>query len=1366
MNMSWIVLVVSFACFLMVSARGAAAGEEAKPVKISMFVEHDPWSVACVDDAKIAVQGGHGMGYGSLARDFPPGHTYRVSGHMGWSCVLTIGADGSKRLSDVQAGPRLASPPNCRIAEDGAFDAAFGTIPEFHFRIPVDYGPWEIAGAYGKRAGYRYADLPDGAWKAAGDGWAISFRVASRKLILAGDEGLPVGAVKVDDAGLSLPDKVLALPAPPEDQQPLGFVSVFDPKTKAVDLQPAFKSPVTLEGANFDLAGGKTIIGVGKAGDLVLAAGVKADGAAVEAFAQFIKGGGDDWAVSGKATPLDPSSTFKGADVAVKLRKAGAADAARTELKDAPPGAYLLTVTAKSPDAKAACETTLLVPVAGGAPAVSIWLPAGRLAYDAREKIDVYVWLGGHATPQKAELLATRDGRLPVSLCSVKESGLVGVAPLTFSPGEVTLLLKVDGKEAAERTITILPADLPTNFIIMAYASILDEYQNADKLDSLGVKGFLEQSGVVFGVRGRANATARSLARASKWLPAIGPADRYAPPCGGFLEHLDRKGWKFYAQWGSAHQPYGYGISFTDHIVVDRLTASSAWASMAGRQHPCFWGMNVFDEGGTSRGPRMWEDGTYVDYDAFAKKFGRPKPKYFGDDNDAARAWIYDKQHQQDVVYRGIGGVLDEMNRLAGPGAFLYLGTQNGNLNSMAVDAGHPPLSYGAITLSTMHWYSDYFYKSFILCGNEYHFMQPQFVSPKTAAAATSPRPDIRQNADRHTPIEFAPLIWSDGDFYLTRHEASLAISRQVDGLAHFHWPDMLPQKYFDGDPDPEVKRFGDGFKEMHARLKTFGDFFRTIRRDRPSEVAVLYSLYDFAPNLYPTKTDDWHAYNQAYRACYTGYVAMISLLRAGVQAGWLCEEEILSADGLTGRKVLIVPGIGAMMPALKQKIEAFIARGGTVFADMGTTVELKGAKTLPIDFASLTDNSKTANGNNLDTLFVPQVLPVIKKEIAPLVQNVVEAGSPDLLITRQVNGAGVYYLGVNEQVLPVEQLPELNMYQRQKYHLPIVTTLTLPGKGVAYDVLAGKQVAQAGGAKVAVRLPPGDLCVFAVLPEAVGSVRLKVAGKVQAGKAVPLKVEVLGASGNLLKAAVPVQIDFMDAAAAGRAADVRQTLYRSTDGGRWTGEFAAGLFDPDAITVRVRELLSGKEASAQMKVTRGKGYAQPGEGDVLVENGKALQPEFFAKMKSVYLAVGEHTPEAALAPLVKVLQGRGVDVKVRRASQMTVKTFDTAVGRGLARIDSEICWGAGQAYEVDRPVIAIGAAADNRLLNYVLWDRQWTTCGALGGFPGAGKSYVSFLWRPFSLVHNGVVAVAEDDAALQAAVKYLARAAKNANSK
>ncbi len=1327
--------------------------EAKKKVKIKMLVEHDAWRVTCLDDESVRVRGGMGWAYRSLRRAFPVGHAYRITGDMGWSVTLTIAADGSRKVTDVQAGPYLAEAPPASVADDGAFEVRFGRVPAFHFRIPVDWGRWKIDGAYEMRAGFRHVELPNGTWTLEAEDWTVPLRVAEGKLSLGGaPEGVDRRDIRIHDgAVLALPHKDPDLAPKPAPEKPLGYLTTYHSKRKRLDFRPVRTSPLRVHGQDLELPA-DTFAGVGSGKGAVLAVTARPTDAGLACDARFLRGG-KEWAVTGTLRPLDRSSPAE--PVAVPLTPGEAV----TTALDLPSGAYLLEAEARAPDGGAFCTARVVVALKGNSRATaSLWLPEGRTAYRAGEKIDIAVW---HEAARPLSLVARREGMVQ-ALAACGRNRAIRIQPDAFSPGEVELQLRAGEEVLARRAITILPEARRSDFLIMSYASVLDQYDAVEKLDALGITGFLEQRGTRFGTRGRLDGVSRGLAECAQWLPAIGPADRYAPPRDRFLEFLDRKRWRIYAQWGSAHQPWGYGISFRDPIVVNRLAASSAWTTMAGRQHPCFMGMNVFDEGGTARGPRPYNDATYIEYDHFEKEFGRPRPRYAGEDREAARAWIYDKQRQHHNVYAGIGEVLDQINRFADPGAFAYLGTQNGNLNSMAVDGGHPPIAYKSITLSTMHWYPGYFRKSFILLGNEYHFMQPQ-------------------------TIEFMPLIWSDNDFTLTRHEVNLAVSRQVDGIAHFHWKKMIPRAYFAGKETEEVKRYVQGYRALHKRLERIGGLLRTIRRDRDAEVAVLYSLYDFAPKLLPTKDDAKHAYKEAYHAAYTGYCTLASLLHAGLQAGWLCEEEILRDRALARRKVLILPEITEMMPALRRRIRAFLDNGGTVFVDEGTRVDLPDAKKLPVDFGKLARTSKLPEergGRNFAPLFLPDVVPVMREHVAPLVDHVVETNAPlDLLVTRQVNGEAEYFLGVNENMLPEEDVPGFKLYRRQKEWEPLQASLTLPARGAVYNMLSGERIeAGDGGAHANVDLAEGELCVYGVLPEPIGGIELTAPRGVHRGDAAPLRATLRGASGEVLRAAVPLEVRFLSA----KGEPVRGVRLRSTDNGAWQGRFTAGLFDPGIVRVEVRETLTGQTAHADIEIADAGALATPLDGPVIAENAAAMETFFRAKavyelptllngeradyaalfeddLKAVYIALGDHAPPAeAVQRLAQFLEAQGVDVEIRRASDLAVKGFDDFVGRGVYRIREPIRR-VDDDIEVDRPVIAIGSAQDNALVRLALWHRRWTYRTSLGGFPAPGQAYVAHLWRPFSLHYDAVIAAANDPDGVAAAAGFLMQAAKDA---
>jgi len=1401
-----------------------SSAEQAKTVSLPMLIEQDPWTARCDDDGAIPGAQGFGEGYSGFNHAFTVGHRYRVSGRMGWNFLLTLDANGTPAVSDIHAGPYLAKAPVVKVdTEDrevkNAVEVIFGPVKEFTFQVPVDYLGWEILGAYDLRVGNRKVELPDGKWEMRGVlGWVIPLQVADGKVTVNGQVvGMDAKAVRCGDTGVQLAPLANANRVTLQVPVLLGSYTV---KTlDGVTVLPAFTGPQTaalppgryrLEGngvhtdlvveqgtamanlptpqepylvawptgvapcraGTFPVAApwgsetillpnpqvGGTSLGLGWAKDnsSALLVGVATTKSGWDVKAKFVRGGGKDWVMTLRLVPVDVADPRVGTPISgrildprfidLPLPADGGSFALPANL---PVGAYRFEVTARPANTDKWSEdktpvAAAIVP-AGNAPAASLWFAMNRVVYRADEPVDLCTWQSADANGKYRALalaVVNGDGKT-MQLGSVRNAnGLYTIAAGALAPGDYQIALYEGPTAVAQRTVTITSDEPASHFPIHAYESVINRgLKDVDKLNSIGVNAFLDQAGVWLENEPRVKGMASDMAGLSAYLPQVGPASRYAPQGDRFLDYLDRIGWRFFAQWGSAHQPYGYGITFGDPTVAERLTMTSLWTSQYGRQHPSFLGMNVFDEGGTPRGPHFSDDGSYIEYENFKKKFGRAKPRYLGEDDEAARAWIYDKQDQHNFVYGSIGKRLEEINALGDPGSHLYLGTQNGNLNSMAVDGGHPPLAYKAITLSTFHWYPGYIQTAFILLGNEYHFMQPK-------------------------PIEFWPLIWADGHFFLTRHEVNLAISRQVDGVGHFHWPDMLTAGTFTAKVgDDEAKAREEGLKALHARITRFGDLFRTVRRDRASEVAVLHSLYDIAPSLFPTKTDQWTGYNNAYKAAFTGYLVISSCLRKGIQAGWVSEEDILQRDGLAGRKVLIVPGITTMLPAVKQRIAAFIAAGGTVFVDGGTTVNLPGAKKLDVDFAAELAKAKfaqtasdgTVSNLNIDRVISDELL-VALKPVEAVVGTHLQPGATDLLVTRQASGKASYYYCLNDRIMPLDQLPApLSEYKVQRYHLPITTEVTLPGNGVVYDVFAGKEVARvAGKATVPVQLAEGEMALFAVLPEAIGRVSVEPVKGARPGEQAEYRVRVLGASGQVLDAAIPLVIQFTGA----DGKTVRPTIYRSTHAGIYNGEIHIGLFDPQKIHLAVKELMSGATAQLDFGVNAGSAVprlAVEHKEAVIVENGKALT-HFLSTVKRVVIALGdgEGAPdELAVAPLAAALRGRGISVEVRRASELARKSFDIYVGRGMYRMQAEVFAGSSAIPEIDAPVIAIGSSANNILIRTVTQDRNWTRY-ADRGFPGPGKAYVVHMWQPFSLTDDAVLAVAEDAAGVKQAVQWL----------
>jgi hypothetical protein len=202
------------------------------------------------------------------------------------------------------------------------------------------------------------------------------------------------------------------------------------------------------------------------------------------------------------------------------------------------------------------------------------------------------------------------------------------------------------------------------------------------------------------------------------------------------------------------------------------------------------------------------------------------------------------------------------------------------------------------------------------------------------------------------------------------------------------------------------------------------------------------------------------------------------------------------------------------------------------------------------------------------------------------------------------------------------------------------------------------------------------------------------------------------------------------------------------------------GAFDPERVTILVRDLLSGKETQAQVQVASPAALQlEERREPVVVENEKAIR-RFLTTQKRVILALGEGPgapAEVQVQPLVAALQARGVAVEMHRASEVARKSHDIYVGRGLARMAAPVYWQTS-SIEVDGPVLAVGDSSNNVLIRWVVQDHNFTRYGDWG-FPGPGRGYVVHVWQPFSLEYDAVLLVAEDGEGIQRAVAWMKQA-------
>ena len=112
-------VLLTLCCGLASSGQPASAGEQ-QMITINMLVEHDPWTVTCLDDQNIRIQGGHGQGT-PTGRTVRP-HLRRAHWHLYWT------GEGS-RHDPARAIPVLRWLPPIPVKLDEAPEPIVRPVP-------------------------------------------------------------------------------------------------------------------------------------------------------------------------------------------------------------------------------------------------------------------------------------------------------------------------------------------------------------------------------------------------------------------------------------------------------------------------------------------------------------------------------------------------------------------------------------------------------------------------------------------------------------------------------------------------------------------------------------------------------------------------------------------------------------------------------------------------------------------------------------------------------------------------------------------------------------------------------------------------------------------------------------------------------------------------------------------------------------------------------------------------------------------------------------------------------------------------------------------------------------------------------------
>lgn len=407
------------------------------------------------------------------------------------------------------------------------------------------------------------------------------------------------------------------------------------------------------------------------------------------------------------------------------------------------------------------------------------------------------------------------------------------------------------------------------------------------------------------------------------------------------------------------------------------------------------------------------------------------------------------------------------------------------------------------------------------------------------------------------------------------RLTAGLAFGRGLKGLVIWETPYVWQMQRPGHEPlDREVGRIG-GF------LKQYGPWLRTLKR---AESDVWY-LGDW---IHPNSFDHYRWLTpEIGKAVSGGYpwmnfqvtdIAFPAIIRAQIPAVAVTERQLMSPD-LMKRKAVILPAMQYGREEVITNLTAFIEKGGLVFTDASTPVEVPGAIRLSCRFDEWyqdTEQGKRLTGRAVDNTRsdditnarrenrIRDLIPVLEKEMKPLIDPRItvrddEAKFWDGFHTLMENG-DARYLFVYNYDLDFGRYMQVEMLDDPGYVIDVLAALEQP-----VETKDGKYRFRA-------QLEPGGWRIYALLPAK--PVGLAGAEAVLKGTDLTVKARWTDEAGATLKAATPVSLTI-------KGANRDATLYRSIDEG--IGEWTIPLEDyvREPKTVVLKDLMIGKTVEA-----------------------------------------------------------------------------------------------------------------------------------------------------------------------------------------
>jgi len=294
--------------------------------------------------------------------------------------------------------------------------------------------------------------------------------------------------------------------------------------------------------------------------------------------------------------------------------------------------------------------------------------------------------------------------------------------------------------------------------------------------------------------------------------------------------------------------------------------------------------------------------------------------------------------------------------------------------------------------------------------------------------------------------------------------------------------------------------------------------------------------------------------------------------------------DEDITEGALDNYDTLVLPVASTLTATMHEKIRNFAQAGKKVIAQKPVAADLPGIVLTEFDFShqARVDGNHLAKGTAVTAEEDRDIMEGYAAELAPLlagVPRIADSESPRVIVNSLEAGRARYHFFVNDDRTYGPRFGEYELHFELGAPQTAEMSVALDGRPVLYDAMQRERIEYAednGRARFKLRLPAARGKLVVQLPEPMGKLEVQAPKAAKPGETVEIQIQVLGASGELLDASLPLEVTYND------PMNVTTSRYTATDNGRAILTFTPAVNDPPGEwTVRVADLVAGKTAEA-----------------------------------------------------------------------------------------------------------------------------------------------------------------------------------------